>query len=41
METATDFFKGIIYEAFVDVYVGEATLPLQEIGQADHFEINL
>lgn len=27
-ETSTDFEKGIMYEAFFDVYVGDATLPL-------------
>ena len=40
-ETITDFDKGIMYEAFFDVYVGDAVLPLQEIGQADHFEVIL
>ena len=30
-----------MYEAFFDVFVGEAVLPLQEIGQADHFEVIL
>ena len=30
-----------MYEAFFDVYVGEAVLPLQEIGQADHFDVIL
>ena len=30
-----------MYEAFFDVYVGEAVPPLQEIGQADHFEVIL
>ena len=32
METITDFDKSIMYEAFFDVFVGEAVLPLQEIG---------
>ena len=40
-ETITDFDKSIMYEAFFDVYVGEAVLPLQEIGQADHFDVIL
>lgn len=40
-ETTTDFDKSIIYEAFFDVYVGDAILPLQEEGQADHFEVIL
>ena len=30
-----------MYEAFFDVYVGDAVLNLQEEGQADHFEIIL
>ena len=39
--TITDFEKSIMYEAFFDVYVGEAVLPLQEVDQADHFDIIL
>lgn len=40
-QTETDFDQATLYEAFIDVYAGDVSLPLQEEGQADHFDLTL